>query len=89
MRQASFTRWMPRWRSARAIRYGVPRIPAATEAEKEFLHVFREKEVPDEVSEYRVEDAKAATPLGLPASSPLQVLPRHRERPGGSSAAGQ
>lgn len=38
---------------------------AATEAEKEFLHVFREKEVPDEVSEYRVEDAKAGDTIGL------------------------
>ena len=38
---------------------------AAEEAEKEFLHVFREKEVPDEILEFRVTDAKAGDAVGL------------------------
>ena len=38
---------------------------AAEEAEKEFLHVFREKEIPDEILEFRVTDAKAGDTVGL------------------------
>ncbi len=38
---------------------------AASEAEKEFLHVFREKEVPDEVSEYTLEGVGIGEDIGL------------------------